>query len=54
MTSLEIKNYFNTHDWFKYFLMWEDENGNIHQDNRSYISVHGGPNAEKRWQRKNY
>ena len=51
MTSLDIKNYFNTHDWFKYFLLWEDENGNIHQDNRSYISAHGGVGAEHRWEK---
>lgn len=51
MTSLDIKNYFNTHDWFNYFLLYDDKDGNIYQDNRSYISVHGGPNAEKRWQR---
>lgn len=51
MTSSDIKNYFNTHDWFKYFLLWEDENGNIHQDNRSYISAHGGVGAEHRWEK---
>ena len=51
MTSSDIKNYFNTHDWFKYFLLWEDTDGYVHQDNRSYISAHGGLNAEKRWQR---
>lgn len=52
MTSSDIKNYFNTHDWFKYFLLYDDRNGNIYQDNRVYISVSGGPNAEKRWQEK--
>ena len=52
MTSLDIKNYFNTHDWLKYFLLYDDRDGNIYQAERNYICVSGGPNAEKRWKEK--
>lgn len=52
MTSLDIKNYFNTHDWLKYFLLYDDRDGNIYQAERNYICVSGGPNTEKRWKEK--
>lgn len=51
MTGNDIREYFKTHDWFKYCLLWEDrESGEIYQADRCYISI-GGSAAERRWRR---